>query len=93
MIAIKEHAYFLLPANDSRTHNAIDIFIVLKHQNTVRSLGRWHQVIMLLVSYEGQYVGAEDHQFCFIEDYIPIASGSMDDAMNGMFLFVYRNMY
>lgn len=74
--------------NQDSLYDKINIFIELKHQNVARPLGYSHEIIMELHSLNGKYIGAEQRQFFFIEEYMP--GGSIADAIKeGMFLLQY----
>nr|XP_034568732.1 interleukin-1 receptor-associated kinase 4-like isoform X3 [Setaria viridis] len=64
-----------------RPYDEINVFVDLKHKNIIRPLGYCLEVTMVLAIYNGKYVGAQQGEFCFVQEYME--NGSMENIMNG----------
>jgi L1 cell adhesion molecule like protein len=80
----------MLTFDDSRLYDEINVFVELKHKNIIRPLGYCHETIMVLVCHNGKYIGVEEREFCFVEEYME--NGRMQNIMNGM-LFCAKTGY
>ncbi|RCV39445.1 hypothetical protein SETIT_8G225400v2 [Setaria italica] len=81
VIAIKNLHASVAVIDDNRLYDEINVFVHLKHKNITRPLGYCHEMRMVLISHNGKYVGAQQREFCFVEEYME--NGSMENIIYG----------